>query len=362
MKNDIRIMKGNEALAEAALRAGMQAYFGYPITPQSEVMEYLMLHGPNRGAIVLQAESELAAINMVYGASGAGARVLTSSSGPGISLMQEGISYLASAELPCLIVNVQRGGPGLGTIQPSQGDYFQAVKGGGHGDYRMIVLAPASVQEMADLVFDGFRLAERYRLPVMILSDGALGQMMEKVQMPEEGSLPHETPAWATTGKTADRERNIITSLFIQPEKMEEVNIRLQKKYARIQRQETRCELIRVEDADIVLVAFGLSARIAQKALALAREKGLRVGLIRPITLFPFPSEAIAEQSLLVDAFLTVEMNAGQMVEDVKLAVDGKRPVLFKGRMGGMIPTPEEVLASIEAIAEEHVTTFADRM
>jgi 2-oxoglutarate ferredoxin oxidoreductase subunit alpha len=215
---------------------------------------------------------------------------------------------------------------------------------------------------MADFVFDGFRLAEKYRLPVMILADGALGQMMEKVQMPEGGSLAHETPAWATTGKTPNRERNIITSLFIQPEKMEEVNLRLQKKYARIQRQESRCELIQVEDADIVLVAFGLSARIAQKALELARAKGLRVGLIRPITLFPFPSEILAEQSLLVDAFLTVEMNAGQMVEDVKLAVEGKRPVFFKGRMGGMIPTPEDVLASIESIAEEHVATFAERM
>ena len=362
MENDIRIMKGNEALAEAALRAGLKAYFGYPITPQSEIMEYLAVHAPSRGRLVLQAESELAAINMIYGASGAGARVMTSSSGPGISLMQEGISYMASAELPCVIVNVQRGGPGLGTIQPSQGDYFQAVKGGGHGDYRMIVLAPASVQEMADFVFDAFRLAEKYRTPAMILADGALGQMMEKVQLPDDGSLPHTVPAWATTGKTPDRERNILTSLFIQPERMEQVNLHLQKKYAEIRQHETRCELIQTEDADIVLVAFGLSARVAQKSLALARAKGLRVGLIRPITLFPFPSEIIADTALLVDAFLTVEMNAGQMVEDVRLAVDGKRPVYFAGRMGGMIPTPEEVLASIEAVAEQHLTSFAERM
>ncbi|MBI4429249.1 MAG: 3-methyl-2-oxobutanoate dehydrogenase subunit VorB [Ignavibacteriales bacterium] len=350
MNSEISLMKGNEALAEAALRAGMQAYFGYPITPQSEILEYLAVHGPKRGAVILQAESELAAINMVYGAAGAGARVMISSSSPGISLMQEGISYMASAEIPFLIVNVQRGGPGLGTIQPSQGDYFQATKGGGHGDYRLIVLAPASVQEMADFVFDGFRLAEKYRVGTMILADGALGQMMEKVTLPPASSLPPKEKPWATVGKPSTRERNILTSLFIQPEKMEEVNLKLQKKYRDIQ-SEVRYEAIQVEDAEIVLVAFGLSARISQKALELARAKGIRVGLVRPITLYPFPSAILSQIALSVEAFLVVEMNAGQMLEDVELAVRGVKPVMFKGRMGGMLPSPEEVLKEIESLA-----------
>jgi 2-oxoglutarate ferredoxin oxidoreductase subunit alpha len=348
-----RLMKGNEALAEAALRAGLQAYFGYPITPQSEILEYLAAEGPGRSAVVLQAESELAAINMVYGASGAGARVMTSSSSPGISLMQEGLSYMASAQLPCLVVNVNRGGPGLGTIQPAQGDYFQATKGGGHGDYRLVVLAPASVQEMADFVVEGFRLAEKYRTPAMILADGALGQMMEKVVLPTAGCLPHPEKRWATVGKPPTRERNIITSLFIQPEKMEEVNLLLQKKYREMQ-QEVRYETIETADAEILLVAYGLSARIAQKALGLARERGINVGLLRPITLFPFPSGAICGLMRKLASVLVVEMNSGQMVEDVKLAVNGRRPVYFKGRMGGMIPSPEEVLAEIESIAENH--------
>jgi 2-oxoglutarate ferredoxin oxidoreductase subunit alpha len=351
-KQSSLFMQGNEALAEAALRAGMQAYFGYPITPQSEVMEYLTAQAKKHNAVVLQAESELAAINMVYGAAGAGARVMISSSSPGISLMQEGISYMASAEIPCLIVNVQRGGPGLGTIQPSQADYFQATKGGGHGYYRLLVLAPSSVQETADLVFEGFRLAEKYRNPVMILADGALGQMMEKVTMPPAGSLPHGKTPWATTGKPTTRERNILTSLHIVPEKMEEINLHLQDKYRRMV-QEVRSEEIGVDDAEILLVAFGLSARICQKAIELAKEKGIRVGLLRPITLFPFPSEAIARIAPNVEAFLTVEMNAGQMVEDVRLAVNGKKPVYFKGRMGGMIPTPDDILLEIETIAEK---------
>jgi len=350
-------MKGNEALAEAAFRAGMQAYFGYPITPQSEVIEYLMAEQPKHpDCVILQAESELAAINMIYGASGAGARVMISSSGPGISLMQEGISYMSSAQLPCVVVNVQRGGPGLGTIQPSQGDYFQATKGGGHGDYHLIVLAPASVQEMADFMFDAFRLSEKYRNPAMILTDGALGQMMEKLALPPAGSLPHPQKPWATTGKTKDRERNIITSLFIQPERMEEVNKILQEKYRQIEKNEVRYETIAVEDADILLVAFGLVSRISQKALQLARERGLRVGLLRPITLYPFPVEPIAALASRVSAVLDVEMNAGQMVEDVRLAVEGRCPVHFKGRMGGMIPSPEDILQAIEAIAEkQHV-------
>jgi 2-oxoglutarate ferredoxin oxidoreductase subunit alpha len=351
-KSSTLFMQGNEALAEAALRAGMQAYFGYPITPQSEVMEYLMAHSHEHSAVVLQAESELAAINMVYGAAGAGARVMISSSSPGISLMQEGISYMAGAQIPCLVVNVQRGGPGLGTIQPSQADYFQATKGGGHGDYRLLVLAPSSVQETADLVFEGFRLADKYRNPVMILADGALGQMMEKVTMPPAGSLPYTEKPWATTGKPANRERNFLTSLHIVPERMEEINLMLQDKYRRMQ-QEVRSEQIDVEGAEILLVAFGLSARICQKAIELAKEKGIRVGLLRPITLFPFPSDAIAKIVPNVEAILTVEMNSGQMLEDVKLAVNGKKTVYFKGRMGGMIPTPDDILLEIEAIAEK---------
>ncbi len=349
---ELRLMKGNEALAESAIRAGIQAYFGYPITPQSEILEYFTKELPGRGGVVLQAESELAAINMVYGAAGAGARVMTSSSSPGISLMQEGISYIASAQLPCLIVNVNRGGPGLGTIQPSQGDYMQAVKGGGHGDYHLIVLAPASVQEMADFVFDAFRLAEKYRNPAMILADGALGQMMEKVIMPEEGSLEKIEKSWPTTGKTSYRERNIITSLYIEPEKMEGINIELQKKYKKMQ-DEVRFEKIETDDAEILLAAFGLAARICQKSIEIAREKGIKVGLIRPITLYPYPYNEIAKLADKVESVIVVEMNAGQMVEDVKLAVNGKCPVEFTGRMGGMIPSPDEVVAKIEEVSNK---------
>lgn len=350
---DIRLMKGNEALAEAAIRAGMDAYFGYPITPQSEILEYFTEQIPKRKGLVLQAESEIASINMIYGAAGAGARVMTSSSGPGISLMQEGLSYLSAAQLPCLVVNITRGGPGLGTIQPSQGDYFQATKGGGHGDYKLIVLAPASVQEMADFVFEGFRLAEKYRNPALILSDGALGQMMEKVILPEEGSLPKSPAPWATTGKTPDRNSNIITSLFIKPEQMEAVNLQLQAKYKMIQENEVRFEEFHLEDAEIVLVAFGLSARICQKAVDIAREKGIRIGLLRPITLFPFPYKIIAELAERVNFMLVVEMNAGQMLEDVRLGVEGKVPVHFKGRMGGMIPSPDDVVEEVENIIEK---------
>lgn len=350
---EARLMKGNEALAEAAICANLDAYFGYPITPQSEVLEYLEREIPKRHGLVLQAESEVASINMVYGAAGAGARVMTSSSSPGISLMQEGISYIASAQLPCLIVNVVRGGPGLGTIQPSQGDYFQATKGGGHGDYHLIVLAPASVQEMADFVFDAFRLAEKYRNPAMILSDGALGQMMEKVFLPEEGSLPKTPAPWATTGKTKDRDHNIITSLFIQPEEMEKVNLQLQEKYKAMQ-CEVRYEEIKTEDAEILLVAFGLSARICQKTVDLGREKGIKIGLLRPITLYPYPYQRISELAEQVQFILTVEMNAGQMVEDVRLSVEGKVPVYFKGRMGGMIPSPEDILQEVEVHYSKH--------
>jgi 2-oxoglutarate ferredoxin oxidoreductase subunit alpha len=351
--SEAKLMKGNEALAEAAIRAQIDAYFGYPITPQSEVLEYLEREIPKRHGLVLQAESEIASINMIYGAAGAGARVMTSSSSPGISLMQEGISYIASAQLPCLIVNVVRGGPGLGTIQPSQGDYFQAVKGGGHGDYHLIVLAPASVQEMADFVFEGFRLAEKYRNPAMILTDGALGQMMEKVILPEEGSLRKIETPWATTGKPKERKSNIITSLFIKPEEMEEVNHQLQEKYKKIENEEVKFEEIKTEDAEILLVAFGLSSRICQKTVDLGREKGIKIGLLRPITLYPFPYKRLNELAGKVEFMMSVEMNAGQMVQDVKIAVEGKVPVHFTGRMGGMIPSPEDVLHEIEAILDQ---------
>jgi 2-oxoglutarate ferredoxin oxidoreductase subunit alpha len=350
--NEPRLMKGNEALAEAAIRAGIHAYFGYPITPQSEILEYFTREMPKRGRVVVQAESELAAINMVYGAAGAGARVMTSSSSPGISLMQEGLSYIASAQLPCLIVNVNRGGPGLGTIQPSQGDYWQAVKGGGHGDYHLIVLAPASVQEMADFVFDAFRLAEKYRNPALILADGALGQMMEKVVLPKDGSLPYPDKNWATSGMGDRKKRNIVTSLFIQPEEMEKINLQLQEKYKAMQK-EVRFESILTEDADILLVAYGLGARICQKVVELGREKDIKIGLLRPITLYPFPKDEIARLALRVQAVLVVEMNAGQMVEDVALAVNGQCPVNFTGRMGGMIASPEEVFQKVESLVEK---------
>lgn len=356
--NDVRLMKGNEALAEAAIRAGCQAYFGYPITPQSEILEYLTDEGRKRGMIVLQAESEVASINMVYGAAGAGTRTMTSSSSPGISLMQEGLSYIACAELPCLIVNVNRGGPGLGTIQPSQGDYFQSTKGGGHGDYELIVLAPASVQEMADFVFDGFDLADRYRNPVLILADGALGQMMEKVEFRTYIPADHTPPKpWATTGKPKTRERNIITSLHIQPEKMEEINITLQAKYEKIRQNEIRYEEVCCDDAEFILVAYGLVARICHRVVELAREKGIRAGLLRPITLCPFPYEAIARLASRVSGILVVEMNAGQMVEDVRLGVEGRVPVGFYGRMGGVVPSPDEVLRVLLEQAAHETTS-----
>jgi len=348
---ELKLMKGNEALAEAAIRAGCDAYFGYPITPQSEVLEYLSREAEARtGMVVLQAESEVASINMVYGAAGTGKKSMTSSSSPGVSLMQEGISYIACAELPCLLVNVNRGGPGLGTIQPSQGDYFQTVKGGGHGDYKLIVLAPSTVQEMADFVDLSFELAFKYRNPVMILSDGALGQMMEKVELQpqKERTIMPGLDEWATIGKPANRSHNVITSLHIQPDKMEEINIHLQKKYRTIEENEVRVEMINCEDAEYIITAYGLVARICTKAAELAREKGIKVGVIRPITLFPFPVKEISDMAGKVKAILDVEMNAGQMVEDVRLSVNGKVPVEFYGRMGGIVPTPEEILVAFE--------------
>ncbi len=353
---EVKLMKGNEAIAEAAIRAGTDAYFGYPITPQSEVIEYLMSEEPHKrtGMVVLQAESELAAINMVYGAAACGKKVMTSSSSPGISLKQEGISYIAGSELPCLIVDVVRGGPGLGTIQPSQADYFQMVKGGGHGDYKLIVLAPSTVQEMADFVELGFDLAFKYRNPALILSDGVIGQMMEKVVLPpqKERLTDEEVDklygSWATTGKKNGRERNIITSLELKPERQEAHNHHLQDKYKKISENEVRFETFETEDADYLLVAYGSSARICQKTVQLAREKGHKVGLLRPITLWPYPSEAINKLADQVKGILAVEMSAGQMVEDVRLAVNGKVKVEHFGRFGGMVHSPNEVLEALE--------------
>ncbi|HNY51929.1 MAG TPA: 3-methyl-2-oxobutanoate dehydrogenase subunit VorB [Bacteroidales bacterium] len=350
MERELRLMKGNEAVAEAAIRAGVDGYFGYPITPQSEIIEYLMEADPAKttGMVVVQAESEVAAINMVYGGAGCGKKVMTTSSSPGISLKQEGITYIAGAELPCVIVNVVRGGPGLGTIQPAQSDYFQAVKGGGHGDYHLIVLAPASVQEMADFVGLGFDLAFKYRNPVMILSDGAIGQMMEKVWLDPPRERSKEIPEWATTGKTADRKRNIITSLELDPFRQEVFNRKLVEKYDAIRENEVRFEEYLCEDAEYLLVAYGTSARVCQKAVQLAREQGIKAGLLRPITLFPFPTKRISELAGQLKMALAVEMSAGQMIEDVQLSINGKIPVHYYGRMGGMVPTPDEVVENLK--------------
>ncbi|SFS74095.1 3-methyl-2-oxobutanoate dehydrogenase subunit VorB [Lutibacter maritimus] len=353
--SELKLMKGNEALAEAAIRAGADAYFGYPITPQSEVIEYLMTEQPEKrtGMVVLQAESEIAAINMVYGAASTGKKVMTSSSSPGISLKLEGISYLAGAELPAVIVNVVRGGPGLGTIQPSQADYFQSVKGGGHGDYKLYVLAPASVQEMSDFVEDAFDIAFKYRAPVLILSDGLIGQMMEKVQLKDQKTrltneeLIEKYGNWAVTGRK-NRERNIITSLDLQSEKMEARVHRLMKKYEQMEKEDLRYEKILCDDADYLIVAYGSSARISQKAIELARKKGIKAGLLRPITLFPYPKQPLFELADQVKGILSVELNAGQMIEDVKLSVEHKVPVEHFGRTGGIIHTPEEVLEALE--------------
>lgn len=349
-------MKGNEVIAEAAIRCGCDGYFGYPITPQSEIMETLMLRKPweETGMVVLQAESELAAINMVYGAASCGKKTMTSSSSPGISLKQEGLTYIAGAELPCVVVNVVRGGPGLGTIQPAQSDYFQATKGGGHGDYHLIVLAPASVQEMNDFVGMGFDLAFKYRNPVMILSDGIIGQMMEKVELKEytprwtEEEIKKMSGDWALTGKKADGSYHTVTSLELDSQKQENFNHKLQAKYRTIEEKEVLFEEVSCEDAEYLLVAYGSSARISLKAIQLLREKGIKVGLLRPITLYPFPTRAIAGLADRVKGMLTVEMSAGQMVEDVRLAVNGKVPVAHYGRYGGMIPTPEEVAEAFE--------------
>jgi 2-oxoglutarate ferredoxin oxidoreductase subunit alpha len=354
---EITLMKGNEAIAHAAIRCGCDGYFGYPITPQSEVLETLAAEKPweTTGMVVLQAESEVASINMVYGGACTGKRVMTSSSSPGISLMQEGISYMAGAELPGLIVNIMRGGPGLGTIQPSQADYFQNCKGGGHGDYRLIVLAPASVQEMADFVDLAFELAFRYRNPTMILSDGVIGQMMEKVVLPPfkprrtEEEIIQQCP-WATTGRTGGRKPNIITSLELRSEEMEIINLRLQAKYNKIQKEEVRFEEYLLDDAEYAIVAFGSAARIAKKSIQIARAQGIQVGLLRPITLWPFPTREVRKLAKRVKGILSLEFNAGQMIEDIRLAAEGSIPVQHFGRLGGIIPDPDEVVEALKRL------------
>ncbi len=350
-------MKGNEAIARAAIRCGVDGFFGYPITPQSEIIETLALDKPweTTGMVVLQAESEVAAINMVYGAAGAGKRAFTSSSSPGVALMQEGISYMAGAEIPGVVVNVSRGGPGLGTIQPSQADYMQATRGGGNGDYKVIVLAPYSVQEMADFVDLAFTLAFRYRMPAMILADGVIGQMMEPVVMPPykprrtEEEIRRECP-WATMGRTACRQPNILTSLELQAEKMEQHNIELQKKYRRVEENEVRYEATLCDDADYIIVAFGCAARIAQKTVSDARKDGVKIGLFRPITLWPFPSTTLNELAKGKKGILVAEINAGQMVQDVKLSVRGDIAIEQFGRLGGIVPEPAEIYEALKTM------------
>jgi 2-oxoglutarate ferredoxin oxidoreductase subunit alpha len=354
---ELRLMKGNEVIAEAAIRCGCDGYFGYPITPQSEVLETLMEQRPweTTGMVVLQAESEVASINMVYGAACTGKRAMTSSSSPGISLMSEGLSYLAGAELPCLVVNVSRGGPGLGTIQPSQADYFQATKGGGHGDFHLIVLAPASVQEMHDFVFLGFELAFKYRNPVMVLADGVIGQMMEKVNLADpvprrtDDELRSICDSWATLGKRG-RDRNIVTSVELDSAKHEKFNQKLQAKYAEICAHEARYEETLCDDAEYLIVAYGTSARIGQKAVEMLRSEGIKIGLLRPITLYPFPTRAVAARASQLKSILSVELSAGQLVEDVRLAVNGAVPVSHFGRNGGIIHSPNEVVEAVKKI------------
>ena len=345
------LMKGNEAIAEAAICAGCRHYFGYPITPQTEIAAYMAKKMPKIGGTFLQAESEVAAINMVYGVASTGMRVMTSSSSPGISLKAEGLSYLAGADLPALVVNVQRGGPGLGGIQPSQSDYFQATRGGGHGDYHMIVLAPASVQEMASLTVKGFELADKYRMTSMILADGTMGQMMEPVSLEFDVAQTVEKP-WATTGTKMSRPHNIVNSLFLQPDELEKYNFSRYERYRQIEETEAMWEEYRMEDAEICVAAFGIAARVSKNAVDEARKQGIKVGLIRPITVWPFPKAAFAKAADQVKAFISVELSMGQMIEDVKLATSCKKPVYLCNRAGGMIPAPEQVLASIKEAAE----------
>jgi pyruvate/2-oxoacid:ferredoxin oxidoreductase alpha subunit len=341
-----QLIKGNEAVVKAALLAGCRAYYGYPITPASEIVEMAALHFPQVGGVFVQAESEVAAINMVYGGAAAGVRTMTASSGPGISLMQEGFSYLAGAELPCVVVDMMRGGPGLGSIGPEQGDYFQIVKGGGHGCYRNLVLAPASVQELVDLTVLAFELADRYRNPVVVLADGSVGQMMEPVSFPEPLPVP-AAPAWAVTGTAATR-GNLVNSIHLEPDVLESHIRALEAKYLEAERSESRCETWRVEDAEIVLVGYGIVGRVLRAVVEAARDRGIRAGLLRPITLFPFPNRAIRALAGTARSFVVVEMSTGQLVEDVRLALEGIRPVEMYGRVGGNIPTVEEVLQFVE--------------
>ena len=344
------LMKGNEVIAEAAIRAGCRHYFGYPITPQTEIAHYMAQKMPQIGGTFIQAESEVAAINMLYGAAGAGARVMTSSSSPGISLKQEGISYMSCAGLPAVIVNIQRCGPGLGGILAAQADYFQAVKGGGHGDYRMVVFAPDSVQELYELTVEAFNIADRYRVIVMILGDGMLGQMMEAVVFKDSENIEQVDKSWATTGSKLQRERNIITSIDTDPERLEAINNKLQAKYREIERREVRVEAYRCEGAELIITAFGTVARIVKNAIDDAEKEGIKVGLIRPISVWPFPTDEIRKLASTPKAFLSVELNAGQMVEDVRLAVNGAKPVHFLGRMGGMAPTQAEIVNKVKEI------------
>ena len=340
------LMKGNEAIAEAAIRAGCLHYFGYPITPQTEIAAYMAKKLPKVGGVFLQAESEIASINMVYGASATGTRVMTSSSTPGISLMAEGLSYIAGSDIPAFVVNVQRGGPGLGGIQPSQADYFQATKGGGHGDYHVIVLAPASVQEMASLTVKGFDLADKYNMVSMILADGTIGQMMEPISF-EDIEVNHYEKPWALTGTNCSRKHNIVNSLYLKPDELEAKNFERYKKYAVVEENEPMWEEYMMEDADLCVVAFGIASRVAKNAVVAARAEGLKVGLIRPITLWPFPKKALAAAAEKVKAFVSVELSMGQMIEDVRLATGCKKPVGLCNRAGGMIPSPDEVLESL---------------
>jgi 2-oxoglutarate ferredoxin oxidoreductase subunit alpha len=346
------LWKGNEAVAEAAIKAGCRFFFGYPITPQNEIPEYMAMKMPQIGGCFLQAESEVAAINMVYGAAGAGARVMTSSSSPGISLKQEGITYIAGAELPCVVVNMVRGGPGLGGIQPAQSDYFQSCKGGGHGDYRLVVLAPSSVQEAVNLVQEAFDIADQYRNPVLILGDGMIGQMMEPVEFTEVKKRKLPEKKWATIGTKGERKPNIINSLFIDPADCEKHNFKLFEKYKEIEKNEVQVETHNLEGAEIVFVAYGTTARIVKNAINSLAKDGIKAGLIRPITLWPYPYKTIKEaaEKASVKAFMSVEMSMGQMVEDVKLAVEGKKPVHFYGRTGGMIPTPKAIVEEAKKI------------
>ena len=340
------LMKGNEAIAEAAIRAGCRHYFGYPITPQTEIAAYMAKKMPKIGGVFLQAESEIASINMVYGAAAAGVRVMTSSSSPGISLKSEGLSYIAGSDVPALVVNVQRGGPGLGGIQPSQSDYFQATKGGGHGDYRMIVLAPASVQEMASLTIKGFNLADKYLMTSMILADGTIGQMMEPISFEDAEIETYEKP-WALTGTEGKRKHNIVNSLYLKPDELEVKNFERYERYKVVEENEAMWEEYMMEDAEYCVVAFGIASRVAKNAVAAARAEGIKVGLIRPITLWPFPKKALAAAADKVKGFISVELSMGQMIEDIRLATGCKKPVGLCNRCGGMIPSPDEVLESI---------------